>query len=318
MEEEIKKDAELTKIEKQTSSSGTSDPHTKPSSSAEQLMDKISKKEKRKKFLILGITVIILIAFFFLAKYLSTDALKNLGLTLPLPIFTFIIALVDGFNPCNLFILTLLLTLLISASHSRKRIFAVGYTFIIIVFIIYFLFMAAWLNIFKYIGFIDPLRIGIALLALIAGLINCKELFWFRKGITLMIQEKHKGPLLRKIRGMKEKIKTGSLPALIFASVTLAAFSSLIELPCTAGFPIIYSGILAGKFITHSFGNYLYLLFYNLIYVLPLTVVITIIGYTFHGKQISKKQMAKIKFIGGAIMILLGIILLVNPGLVMG
>ncbi len=235
-----------------------------------------------------------------------------------MPIFTFGIALIDGFNPCNLFVLTLLLGLLVSASHSRKRIYVVGYTFVLVVFLVYFLFMAAWLNIFKFIGFIDPLRIGIAVLALGAGVINCKEFFWFRKGVTLMIQEKHKGPLLRKIERMKEMIKTASMPALVFSSMALAAFASLVELPCTAGFPIIYSGVLAGKYMTHSLGSYAYLLFYNLIYILPLAVVIGVVGYTFHGKQISKKQMGVIKLIGGLVMIALGIILLVNPGLVMG
>jgi len=276
------------------------------------------RKEKRKKFLIIGLILLGIVGFFFLAKYVSADGLKEMGLVLPLPVFTFVIALVDGFNPCNLFVLTLLLTLLVSASHSRKRIYVVGYTFVLIVFVVYFLFMAAWLNIFRFIGFIDPLRMGIACLALIAGVINCKEFFWFRKGVTLMIQEKHKGPLLRKIERMKETIMSASMPALIFSSIGLAAFSSLVELPCTAGFPIIYSGVLAGKFAAHSFWNYAYLLFYNLVYVLPLAVVIGIIGYTFHGREISKSQMGIIKLVGGLIMVALGIVLLVNPGLVMG
>ncbi len=273
---------------------------------------------RKKRFLIASLIVLAVVGLFFLAKTVSSGWLKGLGAGLPLPLFTFLIALVDGFNPCNLFVLTLLLGLLVSASHSRKRIYAIGYTFVVVVFIVYFLFMAAWLNIFKFIGFVDPLRIGIAALALTAGLINCKEIFWFRKGVTLMIQEKHKRPLLRKIDGMKEKIIFASMPALIFASIGLAAFSSFIELPCTAGFPIIYSSVLAGKFVAHSFGSYAYLLFYNLIYVLPLAVVIGIVGYTFQGRQISKKQMGIIKLMGGLIMIILGIVLLVNPGLVMG
>jgi cytochrome c biogenesis protein CcdA len=276
------------------------------------------KKEKRKKFLIIGVILLAILGFFFLAKTVSSDWLNGIGLLLPLPAFTFMIALVDGFNPCNLFVLTLLLGLLVSASHSRKRIYAVGYTFVFVVFVVYFLFMAAGLNIFKFIGFIDPLRIGIAILALAAGAINCKEFFWFRKGVTLMIQEKHKGPLLRKIERVKGKIMNAPMPALVFSSMGLAAFASLVELPCTAGFPIIYSGILAGKYTAHSLGSYVYLLFYNLVYVLPLAVVIGIVGYTFHGKQISKKQMGILKLIGGLIMIALGIILLVNPGLVMG
>ncbi len=272
--------------------------------------------EKQKNYLIIGASLLFLVGFFILAKNISPESLEKLGYNLPLPIFTFFIALVDGFNPCNLFVLTLLLGLLVSASHSRKRIYAIGYTFIFVVFVVYFLFMAAWLNIFKYIGFVTPLRIGIALIALIAGMINCKELVAFRKGITLMIQEKHKGPLLKKIEKMKKIIVNGSIPTLIFASISLAAFASLVELPCTAGFPIIYTGVLTGKMLTDSLSYYLYLLFYNFIYVVPLIVIITVFGYTFKGKQVTQRQMAIIKFIGGLIMILLGLILLINPSLI--
>jgi len=185
-----------------------------------------------------------------------------------------------------------------------------------VVFVIYFLFMAIWLNIFKYFGFITPLRIGIALIALTAGLINCKELIAFRKGVTLMIQEQHKNPLLKRLKRMREIIVNGSMLTLILASISLAAFASLVELPCTAGFPIIYTGILTGKMLANSFFYYLYLFFYGLIYIIPLLVIITLFGFTFKGKQISKRQMQAIKFIGGLIMILLGLILLINPNLI--
>lgn len=273
--------------------------------------------DRQKNFLVIGISLIILIGFFILAKIVSPEFLKQMGYSLPLPLFTFFIALIDGFNPCTLFVLTVLLGLLISVSHSRKKIYIIGYTFVFIVFVIYFLFMVAWLNIFKFIGFIDPLRIAIAIIALVAGVINCKELLFFRKGITLMVQEKHKMPLLRKIEHMKGIILRGTIPAMISASIFLAVFASLVELPCTAGFPIIYTGILTGKVLGNSLSYYSYLLLYNLVYIMPLATVIGIFGYTFKGKQISKRQMQIIKFIGGLIMILLGIILLVNPSLIM-
>ncbi len=273
-------------------------------------------KQIIKKLILLFITIIILVTFFIIAKNLAPDYLKQLGLTLPLPVFTFLIAIIDGFNPCNLFVLTLLISLMLTESHSRKKIFAVGYTFIAVIYVFYFLFMAAWLNIFKYIGFIAPLRIGIGAIAIIAGLINCKEYFFYRKGITLMVQDKHVGPLKRRVLKVAEMMKRSSIPKLIGASIVLAIFASLVELPCTAGFPIIYTGVLTGMYLKTSLMYYCHLLFYNLIYVLPLLVVVTILGYTFKGKTINKKTMALIKFIGGAIMLLLGIVLLVNPAFI--
>jgi cytochrome c biogenesis protein CcdA len=273
-------------------------------------------KENEKKVAVAFIIVAALVAFFFLAKQASPEYFRELGLVLPLPLFTLLIAIIDGFNPCTMWVLTFLLVLLLSVSHSRKRILAVGYTFVGVVFIVYFLFMAAWLNVFLYLGYIDTVRIAIALVALAAGVINCKDYFFFRKGVTLMIQEKHKGPLVKRIETMKDVIRKGSMPALIIASITLALFASLVELPCTAGWPIIYTNILTGKALT-NIAYYVYLLFYNLIYIIPLAAIITVFGYFFKGKQITKEQMQVIKLIGGLIMIALGIILLVNPELLM-
>jgi len=200
-------------------------------------------EEEKKKIAVAVIIIAALMSFFFLTEQASPDYFKELGLVLPLYLFTFMIAIIDGFNPCTMWVLTFLLVLMISVAHSRKRIFAVGYTFVAVVYVIYFLFMAAWLNVFLYIGYLDPVRIAIALVALVAGAINCKEYFFFRKGATLMIQESHKSILVRRIEAMKDIIRKGSMPALILASIVLALFSSLVELPCTAGWPIIYTKI---------------------------------------------------------------------------
>ncbi len=274
-------------------------------------------KEKRKRLVIALLLALIIVAFFILASYADPDYFKEMGLVMPLPLFTFVIAIIDGFNPCTMWVLTFLLVMLVSVSESRKRIFTVGFIFVIVVYIFYFLFMAAWLNVFLYIGFLDPVRIAIGVLALIAGAINCKEFFAFRKGVTLMIQEEHKAPLVHKIERMKDIIKYGSFPALVVASVVLAAFASLVELPCTAGFPIIYTHILAEKIFAESITYYLYIIYYNIVYVIPLSAIILLFGYFFKGKQITKKQMQIIKVIGGLIMIMLGIILIFNPGLLM-
>jgi cytochrome c biogenesis protein CcdA len=270
---------------------------------------------RMRDFLISMVSLAALLVFFMSAKNVSPEFLENIGYDMPLPVFTFLIGLVDGFNPCNMFVLTCLLTLMISTSDSRRRLYIVASSFVGMVYIFYFLFMALWLNIFKYISFVTPLRIGIGLTAVVAGLINCKELFFFKKGISLTIQEKHKGPLMQRIQSMKDVIQKGSLSVLIASSLGLAALSSLIELPCTAGFPIIYVGILSGRGLGNTWSYYAYLVYYNAVYVLPLCVIIFIFIYTLRSRQITQRQMEVIKFIGGVIMLILGILLLVNPGL---
>ncbi|MDP8212607.1 MAG: hypothetical protein P9X22_04855 [Candidatus Zapsychrus exili] len=273
-------------------------------------------KKRLRDVIIVSITFVALTIFFIAAKNISPDFLENAGYKIPLPIFTFLIALVDGFNPCNMFVLTCLLAILIATTSSRKRLFAVALSFVATVYVFYFLFMAAWLNVFNYISFIKPLRITIGLIAIAAGIINCKDLFFFKKGISLTIPDSQKGPLMRKIGAMKEVIQNGSMPLLISSSIALASLASLVELPCTAGFPIIYTGILSGKGLDNTLGYYGYLALYNFVYVMPLLVIISVLIYTFRARQITQRHMEIIKFIGGAIMLLLGIVLLVNPALI--
>ena len=279
-------------------------------------------KEINKKIIVAFCLGLGLIALFFVVKNVSPDYFKQIGFDMALPLFTFLIAIVDGFNPCTLWVLSFLLVLLISSfegdsKETRKKALIVGLTFVSVVAVIYFLFMAAWLNVFQFIGFIDPLRIGIACLALLAGLINCKEYFAFRKGVTLMIQEQHKHFVLEKIDRVKKVLKHGSTFALITASAVLAAFASLVELPCTAGWPLVYTAVLSSKIFEGSAEYYAYLVFYNLIYIIPLFSMILLFTWFSKGKKITKEQTQVIKLIGGLLMIALGIILLVNPGLLM-
>jgi MFS family permease len=273
--------------------------------------------ESQKNFLVVGAALVFLVGFFFLATTVSPSAIEDMGYQLPLPLFTLMIALVDGFNPCNMFVLTFLMALIVSSTHSRLRIYIVGYSFVFMVYIIYFLFMSAWLNIFKYIGFIDPLRITIAVIALVAGAINCKELLFFKKGISLTTGDKGRSFLDKKTRNIRGIIKNGSLPVLVASSITLGFFASLIELPCTAGFPIVYTTVLSGLEIADSsFTHYFWIAMYNLFYIIPLAVIIFVFGFTFRGKAISESAVQRMKFIGGFIMIVLGIILLVNPAMI--
>lgn len=273
-------------------------------------------EKKRKDYFIVAGTMIVIVIFFIFAKTISSASLEKAGYALPLPLFTLVIGLLDGVNPCNMFVLTCLMALLVSTSHSKLRLYVVGISFVLTCFVLYFLFMAAWLNVFQYISFIKPLRIGIGFLALIAGFINCKELLFFKKGVSLTIPDEQRGFLMRKIYAMKKAVEQGSFPLLVWTSFALAILSSLVEIPCTAGFPIIYTGILSGKVLENTFSYYAYLVFYNVLYVLPLLTIVTIFVTTFKGQPISQRQMEILKFVGGVIMILLGIILLVNPSLI--
>jgi hypothetical protein len=273
--------------------------------------------ENRKVFWVIFLLgVAALVGLFMGISSITPESVTKINSTIPLPLLTIIIAFVDSFNPCNLFAFLLLLGVLTQTSNTKTRIYLIGFIFITVVYAFYFLVMAAWLNIFKFIGFINPLRIGIGILAIIAGIINCKELFLFGKGTSLMIPQQQKEKLYEKMRHMREIIAHGTLPLLILTTIALAGFTSFIELLCTSGFPVIYTSILSTKYAAHSLFHYYYLALYNLIYVIPLLIIIGAIGVFIKSKQLTKKQTEIIEFASGIIMIVLGIILLVRPELV--
>ncbi|MDD4983638.1 MAG: cytochrome c biogenesis protein CcdA [Candidatus ainarchaeum sp.] len=267
-----------------------------------------------KKRLIISLSLLVgIILIFIVLSLINQDSIKNFAGSLPLPILTILVGLLDGFNPCTFFVFGLILSLLVSVSDSRKKMLAVALSFIIVVFVIYFLFMSAWLTVLSVIGFVDILRIIVGIIAIIAGLINWKEFIWFRKGITLMIQDKDKAKVTGKIQALKDKITSGTILSLIGASVLLALFTSMIEIPCTVGLPLIYTTILSQNAL--GFSHYLYILLYCLIYVIPLLAISGWFIYSFKEKTISKKQMQWIKLITGLIMVVLGIIILFWPKL---
>ncbi|MBD3305886.1 hypothetical protein GF339_05820 [candidate division KSB3 bacterium] len=229
-----------------------------------------------------------------------------------LPLFTLIIGGLDGFNPCAMWVLSFLLTLVIYAK-SRAKILLIGGIFVLTSGIIYFLFMAAWLNLFMFVGYVKILRIAVAVVAIVMGLINCKDFFFFKKGISLTISESAQPKLFKR---MRKVINTSAVPGVILGTIVLAVTANLIELLCTAGFPAIYTRILTLQDFSAT-QYYLYLVLYNVVYVIPLAVIVGIFAWKMGGRKLNEKEGRILKLVGGLLMLALGIILLVKPQILM-
>ena len=234
-----------------------------------------------------------------------------------LPLLTVVIAGLDGFNPCAMWVLSFLLTLLIY-SRSRKKMLIIGLTFVITSGVIYFLFMTAWLNLFLLVGYVNLLRILIGSVALFMGVVNVKDAFWFKKGISLTIPDSLKPKLFKKMRAViKEAKESEEMPlTAIIGTIILAVTANLIELACTAGFPAIYTRILTLKQLP-IIQYYLYLVLYNMIYVIPLLVIVIVFALTLGAHKFGEKQGRVLKFIGGVLMLVLGFLLIYKPELLM-
>ena len=97
----------------------------------------------------------------------------------------------DSFNPCAFFVLFTLLGILVHA-RSRRRMLFIGGTFVAFSGIVYFIFMAAWLNLFLHIGELRAVTTAAGIVALVIAAINIKDYFFFKRGVSLTIPESQK------------------------------------------------------------------------------------------------------------------------------
>lgn len=227
---------------------------------------------------------------------------------LSLPTLTVVLAGLDAFNPCAFFILLFLLSLLVHA-RNRRLMLVVGVVFVSFSGIIYFVFMAAWLNVFRWVGEIGLITAAAGALAVVMGLINVKDYFWFKRGVSLSLTDGQKGHLFRRARGL---LSQDRVPALLAGTVVLAVAANTYELLCTAGFPMVYTRVLTLNELSDS-GYYAYLALYNLIYVLPLLVIVLLFVWTLGSRKLQEGEGRILKLVSGLMMTGLGGLLLLAP-----
>ena len=227
-----------------------------------------------------------------------------------LPLFTFLVGLVDGFNPCAMWVLVFLLSVLVNIKDRRKILMIAG-TFVVVSGLAYFAFMAAWLNLFMLIGIARPAQVILGLFALLIGAINIKDFFAFKKGITLSIPESSKPGLYKRVR---EIVAAKYLTAALASVVVLAVVVNMIELLCTAGLPALYTQILTMQDLP-AWKNYAYLGLYILAYMLDDAVLLTIVVVTLSHRKLQEKEGRWLKLISGLVVFLLGLVMIFNPEL---
>ncbi len=228
--------------------------------------------------------------------------------TVSLPLFTVLIAGLDAFNPCAFFVLMFLLSLLVHA-RDRIRMAVIGGIFVLASGVLYFAFMAAWLNVFLLVGELAWVTTVAALIAVGLAILNIKDYFWFRKGVSLSIPEHAKPGLFARMRNVTVADRW---PALVLGAVTLAVAANTYELLCTAGFPMLYTRVLTLHALP-SIEYYLYLGFYNVVYVVPLLGIATVFVVTLGSRKLQEGEGRALKLLSGLMMLALGITLFFAP-----
>jgi len=230
--------------------------------------------------------------------------------SLSLPALTAVLAGLDAFNPCAFFVLLFLLSLL-AHQRQRSRMAIIGGVFVLTSGLMYFAFMAAWLNVFALFGQFGWVTVAAGVLALVIGAINVKDFFAFERGVSLSIPDSRKPDIFRRARLI---LGAQSLPAMLAATVLLAIAVSFYELICTAGFPMVYTRILTLANLSTGM-RYAYLAAYNLIYVVPLALIVLLFVRTLGARKLTERDGRLLKLMSGLMMLGLGGLLMVAPEL---
>ncbi len=227
---------------------------------------------------------------------------------LGLPAFTIAIGLIDGFNPCAMWVLLILLSVLVNLQDRRKIVLVAG-TFVAVSGLAYFAFMAAWLNVFALIGLARPAQIGLALAAITIGAIDIKDFFALRRGVTLSIPEAAKPRIYAKIQRI---MASRNLLLALTGALGLAVLVNIVELLCTAGLPALYTEILTLRGLP-TWQNYAYLGLYVAAYMLDDTVMVGLAVMTLAKTKLQERGGRWLKLLSGAVILVLGLVMLARP-----
>lgn len=229
-----------------------------------------------------------------------------------LPILTVVLGGLDSFNPCAFFILIFLLNLLIYA-RSRKRMLLIGTIFIFFSGLLYMFFMFIMFEALRFLKtgeniFLISLIIGCIVLPM--GILNIKDFFFFKKGASLSIPDDKKPKIYKQMRGL---VRHKKLSATILGTIVLAATVNFYELLCTVSLPFVFVNQLITYNIQEgSAAYYSYILLYNIVYVIPLIIIVFMFVITLGKRKLTEWHGQIMKLVSGIMLASFGCIFLLD------
>lgn len=231
-------------------------------------------------------------------------SLSELGL----PLFTLAVGLLDGFNPCAMWVLLFLLSLLVHL-RDRRRMAMIAGTFVLVSGAVYYAFMAAWLNVFLAVGLTAAVRVALALVALGMATVHLKDFLVGLRGPSLSIPDTAKPGLYARMRAV---MQARSLPLALAGVAALAVVVNFIELLCTAGLPAMYTAILTQQGLSLT-AHYAYLALYILGYIADDSLMVALAVIALSQRKLDEGAGRWLKGVSGVVMLLLGLVMLLRP-----
>lgn len=227
---------------------------------------------------------------------------------LSLPALTVLLGAVDGFNPCAMWVLVFLIGLLVGLKDHR-RMWLLGGAFLLASAAVYFLFMAAWLNVLLFLGALLWIRLAVGLLALGGGAFYLREFVVSSDAVCKVAPPERRRRIMD---GLKRAVREQRLPLALIGVVVLAFAVNLIELLCSAGIPAVYTQVLAMTPLP-AWQYSSYLLLYIAVFLLDDLVVFATAMATLQVTGLTAKYSRYSHLIGGVVLCAIGALLLLRP-----
>jgi len=229
-----------------------------------------------------------------------------------LPALAITLGLIDGFNPCAMWVLVYLISLTLTLNDRRRLLLVVG-TFLFASGALYFLIMSAWLNAFLFVGYLRPVMIGVGAIAIYFGVSTLRE-FWKNKGeIACNVGDAGEK---KKLSGEIRELLSSPFSLGMFAGLIVLAFTvNSIEFVCSSAIPAVFTQVLSLS-NTSALEHYFYIFLYVLMYMLD-DIIVFSLAFWAVGGALGNKIASYGHAIGAIILIVLGIMLLFAPKLLM-
>ena len=221
-----------------------------------------------------------------------------------------VIGLVDGFNPCAMWILLFLISMLLSAK-DRKRRYSLGIAFLVASALVYFLFLISWLNLAELLNKIIYIRLAIAMAAICFGfysIVNYINNINKDVGCEVVDSKNRK----RIVKSIKKTVNEDIFILALIGIVLLAFSVNVIELLCSLGLPIMFSEILTINEVSNT-SKIIYSLVYVFFFMIDDIIVFIIAMKTLEIKAVSNTFGKYAHLVGGLIMLIIGLLMIYKP-----
>jgi len=222
-----------------------------------------------------------------------------------LPALAIILGLVDGFNPCAMWVLVYLISV-VATLRDRRRIWLIVGSFVLASGILYFLFMTAWLNAFLAIGYVKPVTVVIGLVALGGGAWQVREVIKTKGAVVCEVTDEESR---KKTMTKVQKIVSSPLTWGILLGIVALAFSvNAVEFVCSAAIPAVFTQVLALSNLS-TFQYYGYILLYVFFFMLDDFVIFGTAAFALTS-SLGDRYAKYSRPVGATILIILGLLLL--------